>query len=178
MVLILLADGFEEIEAVTLIDVLRRADISVTTASVCEKMVKGAHSISIEADEVLENVIDNHFDMVLLPGGLIGAKNLQSSPLVQTLLQKFNTQNKYIGAICAAPVVLFSANVLKNSFTCYPGFEKNIKHANYKNDQNVIQDENILTSKGPATAFEFALHVVKLLRGLEVYEKTKQSLLL
>lgn len=176
-VVIPLANGFEEIEAFTLVDVLRRAEIDVKTAGLEKKMAKGAHGVVVEADTVLDEIQTHEYDMIVLPGGLPGAEYLAKSEKVQKLLQKFNSNGKKLGAICAAPWALKTAGVLKNKYTCYPSFEDTIEHDGYTPEQNVIKDENIMTSRGPATAMEFALAIVKELCGEKVYNDVKNGLL-
>lgn len=176
-VLIPLAMGFEEIEALTLIDVLRRAKIKVITAGLDNDVLVGAHGVKVEADSLLENVNGDEFDMIVLPGGLPGAQHLAESKKIQQLLKEFDKKDKLIGAICAAPWALSVAGVLKNRYTCYPSFEETVAKDGYEPDENVVIDENILTSRGPATAMTFALSIVKQLCGEDVYGEVKSGLL-
>lgn len=177
-VLIPLATGFEEIEALTLVDILRRANIDVITAGLDNKSITGAHNITVKTDVLLETVDHQHFDMIVLPGGLPGTEFLVKSEKVQHLLKDFDLNNKLIGAICAAPWALATANVLKSSYTCYPSFEDTIKYKGYRDDLDVVCDENIMTSKGPATAMIFALEIVRKLAGKDKYLEIKSGLLL
>ena len=177
-VLIPLAVGFEEIEAVTLIDILRRAHIDVTIAGLDREQVCGAHGITVEADMLLDDVELSVFDMIVLPGGLPGAEHLAKSEKVQKILQYFDGDNKRIGAICAAPWALATAGVLKEKYTCYPSFEKTIGKEGYISNSNVVYDHNIMTSRGPSTAMEFALAIVKELSGEEIYLSLREGLLL
>jgi 4-methyl-5(B-hydroxyethyl)-thiazole monophosphate biosynthesis enzyme len=256
---VILADGFEEIEAITLIDILRRAGANVKIVGLSEKNICGAHGIKIEADEIFddvfsrENINENidacakplnpardlnqdtkeqiskstsdcsvkqtpnldenlasnlidaaqmEFDAILLPGGLPGAKFLAQSKKLGTVLRKFSAQGKKIGAICAAPWALASAGVLCGEFVCYPGFEKQVLSANdefmrvqngeknsqicgenlqnelkFCGDKNVVINGSILTSKGPATAMEFALILVREICGEAKYNEIKSDLL-
>lgn len=176
-VLIPLANGFEEIEAMNLIDILRRADIKVQTAGLNGEMIEGAHGVVVKADTLLDNVLSDDFDMIVLPGGLPGAEYLAKSEKVQSLLKEFDSKNKLIGAICAAPWALSTAGVLKDSYTCYPSFEKSVGKDGYNPNQDVVIDKNILTSKGPATAMIFALAIVKEICGNKVYQEVKSGLL-
>lgn len=176
-VLIPLAVGFEEIEAMTLIDILRRADIEVVTAGLDRDMPQGAHGVSVQTDTLLDRVDAKEFDMILLPGGLPGAEHLAKSQKVKSLLQEFNGDNKYIGAICAAPWALSEADVLKKRYTCYPGFERQVGKDGYTDESDVVIDHNIMTSRGPATAMDFALAIVKELCGNEKYEEVRNGLL-
>lgn len=257
---VILADGFEEIEAITLIDILRRAGANVKIVGLSEKNIRGAHGIKIEADEIFddvfsrenidenidacarplnpvrdlnqdtkaqnldqileanspkstsgcsvkqtpnldENLIDD-FDAILLPGGLSGAKFLAQSKKLGAVLRKFSARGKKIGAICAAPWALASVGVLHGEFVCYPGFEKQVLSANdefmrvqngeknsqicgenlqnelkFCSDKNVVINGNILTSKGPATAMEFALILVREICGERKYSEIKSDLL-
>ncbi|MDX1809028.1 MAG: DJ-1/PfpI family protein [Sulfurospirillaceae bacterium] len=177
-VLLPLANGFEEIEALSIVDVLRRANIEVVTAAIDKKQVIGAHNIRVQADTHILDVKSTDFDMIVLPGGLPGATNLQKDENVKRLLQEFNNDKKYIGAICAAPIALKSAGVLKSAYTCYPSFEDNIGKDGYISDKDVVSDENVITSRGPATAMKFALVIVEKLCGEKLASDVKQQLLL
>ena len=176
-VLVPLADGFEEIEAITIIDVLRRGGVEVTTASLNQgEEVHGANGVTILANTLLKYVSSDEFDMIVLPGGIPGAENLRDSDKVQELIKEFK-KDKLVGAICAAPIALYSAGVLKGEeFTCYPGYEQVIKDASFK-EEKVVESENILTSRGPGTAICFSLEIVKKLVGVETYEQLKAGLL-
>ena len=176
--LLLLAIGFEEIEAISIADVLRRAGVEVVLASLDELLVRGAHNIAIKADILLAEVDESIFDVVILPGGLPGAYTLAQSPLVQKTLQYFDAQKKMIGAICAAPLALKTAGVLKNAYTCYPSFETQIEHQGYQKEPKVVCDGNITTSQGPATSILFALKLVEQLCGEKVSLQLKKDLLL
>jgi len=176
-VLVPLANGFEEIEAITIIDVLRRGDIDVIIAGLEGKNVIGAHGLEVVTQALLDEIPVDGYDMVVLPGGMPGANNLRQSEKLRTIVQKCNHENRPIGAICAAPWVLFDMGVLKDHFTCYPSFEKRIGEGEYHGEKNVVLDKNILTAAGPATAMEFALQIVKILRGAEIYEQVKAGLL-
>lgn len=177
-VLLLLAEGFEEIEATTVADILRRAKIEVVLCAVESLHVKGAHGICLIADTLLSQIDGTLFDMVVLPGGLPGATNLAKDVKVQALLQSFDKDKKHIAAICAAPLALKSAGVLKQHYTCYPSFENHILHEGYTSQSDVVCDENITTSKGPATAMAFALSLVETLCSQKMAQKLSQELLL
>ncbi len=178
-VLVPLAGGFEEIEAVSIIDVLRRADIEVLVASLDENnTVKGANGISIVSDLHVADVDLTQLDMIVLPGGVEGTYALAEDKNVVRILQYMDEKGKDIGAICAAPYALKVAGVLKKNYTCYPSFEEYIKEDGYLGDKEmVIQDENIMTSRGPATAICFGLSIVKKLKGEETYQALKAGLL-
>lgn len=176
-VAIILANGFEEIEAVSLIDILRRAEIDAVSVGLDKKCVCGAHDVELIADEILDDMKVSEFDMIVLPGGLPGAENLAKSERLGRILRDFDANNAKIGAICAAPWALATAGVLKSAYTCYPGFEKIVAHSGYTPSANVVKDQNIMTSRGPATAMEFALQIVRELKGDEAYAKLKDDLL-
>jgi len=178
-VLVPLANGFEEIEAVSIIDVLRRADIEVITASLDKnKLVKGANGIYVEADTEVINVDTQSLDMVVLPGGWDGTYALADDENIQNILKEMDSKGKHIGAICAAPFALNKAGVLKNEFTCYPSVEEQIDKDGYQGDKSmVVESENVLTSRGPGTALCFALQIVKKLKGDEMFEMLKGGLL-
>ncbi|NOX15660.1 MAG: DJ-1/PfpI family protein [Epsilonproteobacteria bacterium] len=177
-VLVPLASGFEEIEAMSIIDILRRAEIEVVVAGLGKKQVVGAHGVKVQADVHIEDTNSSNFDMIVLPGGLPGATNLQKDETVQKLLKEFDKQNKPIGAICAAPVALMSAGVLKENYTCYPSFETNIREKGYTANKDIVSDKNIITSRGPGTAMTFGLAIVSKLCGDEKSNEIRSQLLL
>ena len=176
-VAVLLAKGFEEIEAISLIDVLRRGGVDVSVVGVCSSRVVGANSIVVEADFLLEDLDSSDLDLVLLPGGLPGATNLAENENVQKLLKEMDEKNRLIGAICAAPIALKTAGVLKDNYTAYPSWEEKIQKEGYIKDKMVVKDKNILTSKGPATAICFGISIVRELMGDEVADSVKAGLL-
>lgn len=176
-ILLPISNGFEEIEALTIVDVCRRANIEVTIASIENIEVSGAHQIQVKADSLLKNLDTDLFDMVVLPGGLPNAFNLAEDELLKTTLQKFKKDDKYIGAICAAPYALHKADVLNDKYTCYPSFEQKIDPSKYIDNELVVKDEKVITSKGPATAMVFALEIVKTLEGEDKYLEVKKGLL-
>lgn len=176
-ILVAISNGFEEIEAVSIIDICRRANIEVVTAGVEDKILTGAHNIKIEMDRKIENVNSDDFDMIVLPGGLPNAFTLAKNEDVQKLLKEFKQKNKKIAAICAAPYALHSAEVLNKNYTCYPSFEEKIRLDGYQNNQDVVTDDNVVTSKGPATAMQFALEIVRVLQGEDSYQIVKEALL-
>jgi len=178
-ILVPLANGFEEIEAVSIIDVLRRAEIEVIVASLNENLlVKGANSIEIKADVELKDVSIESLDMIALPGGWDGTYALADDTNVQNILKDMDARGKPIGAICAAPFALNKAGVLKNKYTCYPSVEEQIQKDGYMGDEKmVVEDENIMTSRGIGTALCFALEIVKKFKGIETYEAIKSGIL-
>lgn len=177
-VLVPLATGFEEIEAVNLIDVLRRAGIKVIVAAVKQNLeVQGANGIIIKADRLMQGLTSEDIDMILLPGGWGGTDILAEDEMVQNLLQEMDRKNKEIAAICAAPFALHSAGVLKEKFTCYPSVEQKIRQEGYTKDQKVVEDGNVITSRGPGTAICLGLYIVKKYCGEEIYNDLRSGLL-
>lgn len=180
-VLLPLAEGFEEIEAVSLIDIMRRGGIDVTVAYLdgdfSSDLVTGANGITIQAEQPITGMIADDFDMIVLPGGWGGTNHLAQDSRVQTLLAQFKERDKYIGAICAAPFVLHKAGVLSEQYTCYPSVEEQIGGNGYTDKYEVVQDGKVLTSRGPGTAICFGLAIVKLLVGQESYDMVRSGTL-
>lgn len=176
--IIVLAEGFEEIEAVTVIDVLRRAGVDLKIAGLSGKSVKGAHDLKVEADLTLDQY-DGSADAVILPGGMPGSKHLNQSKKVAEIVQKMNSQGKLLGAICAAPALaLAPAGVLEGrKATCYPGFENNFSSSVKFSYDRVVVDQNIITSRGPGTALDFALELVEKLVDRKEADKLREGLL-
>ena len=176
-IIVPISNGFEEIEAFTIVDVCRRANIKVTIAAVENIQTIGAHDIKVQADCMIEEITSDDFDMIVLPGGLPNAFTLAENKKVQELLKEFKNENKNIGAICAAPYALYIAEVLNTNYTCYPSFENKIKDEGYHCDDAVVIDGKVITSRGPATAMAFALEIVNILCGEETYKSVKAGLL-
>ena len=161
-VLVLLAPGFEEVEALTIVDLLRRAKINITTASISELHVTGSHNVTIHADTLLKNINESDYDMIVLPGGP-GTKNLRDSDEVLSLVKKFNQNKRWVAAICAAPTVLNKAGILKDKLvTSFPSEKDVFTDSKYVTD-SVVVDENIVTSRALGTAIDFSLELIKLL---------------
>lgn len=177
IVLIVLAEGFEEIEAVTPIDVFRRAGLDVIVAGVGQREVTGAHGITVETDLMLEQY-QGHPDAVVLPGGMPGAANLRQSQSLQVLLDKMQKEKKIIGAICASPAVVLSpAGILDGKkATCYPGFENQLGPKVKFTPERVVSDGTVVTSRGPGSALEFSLELVSQLVSPEAAEKISQAM--
>lgn len=172
-VLVTLATGFEEIEAITVVDILRRVEIDVTTAYLDENPVIGSHNISINADKCLSDLKSDDFDCIILPGGLPGSENLKNDDTVISFVKNINSRGGYVAAICAAPIVLGHAGIVEGkNATCYPGFEGAMKGANYTSQPAEV-DGNIITGKGPGCSIPFALEIVKALKGEEVMTELK-----
>jgi 4-methyl-5(b-hydroxyethyl)-thiazole monophosphate biosynthesis len=166
-VLVPLAQGCEELEAVTIIDLLRRAEVQVTTASLDEKPVVASRGTRLLADTTLDQVIDEEFDMIVLPGGLPGADNLNADERIHKILKNAVDKDHYIAAICAAPKVLASAGLLNNKkATAYPGVLEALGNNAFEITAAAVQiDGKILTSRGPGTAMDFALEIITCLLG-------------
>ena len=161
-VAVMLADGFEEIEALTVVDIVRRADITCDMVSISGEEVKGAHGIVTKADKLISDAI-KEYDAIVLPGGMPGAANLRDNNKVIGLVKYFNENNKIVAAICAAPIILGKAEVVEGrNVTSYPGFEDELSKGNYL-EEHVVVDGNIITSRGPATAMLFAYKILELL---------------
>ena len=158
-VAVLLAEGFETIEALTTVDILRRAGVTCNTIGTKNLDVTTSHSITIKADKVLnEEVYD--YDVVVLPGGMPGAVNLRDDEKVNELVKKFYDEGKIVAAICAGPITLGKLGIVKGkNATCYPGFEDQLEGCNYK-DELVVVDGNIITGRGPAAAIPFAFEIL------------------
>jgi len=178
-VMVPIATGFEELEAVAMIDVMRRGGIEVTVASVKgEPEVTGAHGITLKCDRAAAEIGADDIDMVVLPGGWGGTNILAEDAHIQALLKAMDAKGKQIGAICAAPFALHAAGVLKENYTCYPSVEEQIRTEGYRGDAaQVVSDGNVMTSRGPGTAICFGLQIVKKLVGAETYAQLKEDLL-
>ena len=177
-ILVFLADGFEEIEALTPIDVLRRAGLEVKTVSVMEgPVVVGAHGVPVIADCMFDEINPSHADMLLLPGGMPGATNLDEHDGLGSLIQNFAAGGKDLAAICAAPLVLGKRGLLNGKrATCYPGFESYLEGAIYT-AALVEQDGNFITGKGPGAAMDFAFAIVEKYVGAEKVKELKQGMM-
>lgn len=172
--LVLLAEGFEEIEAVTIIDVLRRGDVAVTTASLAGKHVKGSHDIVVEADTLHDRVSVDDFDALVLPGGP-AAKTLREDARAQATIRRAAEKGKLVAAVCAAPTALDAAGVLSGKrATAYPGSKL---PSAQQVEERVVEDGNVITGRGPGTSIEFALKVVERLSGAAVAKETAEKLL-
>ena len=181
MVYVFLADGFEEIEALTPVDLLRRAGVDVKTVGVTGKTVAGAHAITVTADvtadEALASLERETPEMIVLPGGMPGADNLNASDAVDRFMQRCAEEDAFIGAICAAPYVLGVRGLLRGRMaTCFPGFEDRLEGAEYY-DCDVIRDGNIITGRAMGAATEFALELVAAICGDDAAERMKGKIL-
>lgn len=168
-VLVPLAQGCEELEAVSIIDLLRRANIEVVTAGLTDGPIEASRGTRLLADTTLDDALNKDFDMVVLPGGLPGADHLNDDPRILTLLKSMAAKHKYTAAICAAPKVLATAGILQGkSATSFPGvLEKMDLPSTTLQSAPVVQDGKVITSQGPGTAMDFALTLIELLVGKE-----------
>lgn len=178
-VIVPLAQGCEELEAVTIIDVLRRAGIEVVTVGLDAKPVVASRGVKLIPDTVIDDVMEDAFDMIILPGGLPGSDNLNADARIHQLLQRLTAEEKYTAAICAAPKVLATAGLLDGRHaTSYPGVIDTMHLPETKlSEEPVIVDGKVVTSRGPGTAMEFALTLVALLAGNEMRQQVEAPLL-
>ena len=178
-IFVFLAEGFEEIEALTPVDVLRRAGLSVQTVSVMdEQVVAGAHGVPVLADKMFAEINPEDAEMILLPGGLPGATNLDAHEGLSQLILDFAEADKPLAAICAAPLVLGNRGLLQSKkATCYPGFETYLQGAEYT-AALVEKDGNIITGKGPGAAMEFAFAIVEKYCGMDKVNELKQGMMI
>ena len=176
-VYVFFADGFEEIEAFTAVDVIRRAGLNVEMVTVTpDEIVTGAHGVPVLCDKNIVNCDFFDADLILLPGGMPGAVTLEKCDDLRKRVLRFAEQEKPMAAICAAPMVLGKLGLLKGrKATCYPGFEQYLEGAEYTG-AIVEKDGNIITGKGPGAAMEFALAVVELLLGKEKVKELKEAM--
>ena len=176
-VLIPLAPGFEDLEAVTLVDLLRRAGIEVVTAGLHDGLIEGSRGLRVQPDATLDTVLARDFDMIALPGGMPGAENLKNDPRVLALLQRLGSAGKFTVAICAAPMALAAAGLLDGRrATSYPGFLENLPKTTVLLDP-VVVDGKVATSRGPGTAMDFTLALIELLVGKPKRDQVEAGLL-
>ena len=177
MVYLFLANGFEEIEALCPLDLLRRAGVEVTTIGVGGEMIRGSHGITVQADMPDTMLADANPEMIILPGGMPGSKNLDASRVVDSALRVAARKGAYIAAICAAPFVLGKRGLLEGKEAiCYPGFEKELTGARIS-EKKVVRDGNIITAAGMGVALEFGLALVTALKGEEAADALRRAVL-
>ena len=177
MVYCFLADGFEELEAIAPIDMLKRAGVEVVTVGVTGKNVTGSHNITFVADKTIDEVVlSDSIEAVILPGGMPGTLNLEKSDTVQKAVDFAAANDKYVCAICAAPSILGHKGLLKNkNATAFPGFEKDLEGA-LVNGDFVVRDGKFITAKGAGVATEFGLEIVACLKGREKSDEIKATI--
>ncbi|MGQ9685218.1 MAG: DJ-1 family glyoxalase III [Thiobacillaceae bacterium] len=177
-VLVPLAPGFEDLEATTIVDILRRAGVEVITAGLTPGLVQGSRGLRVQPDVSLDEVLDRDFDMIALPGGMPGSEHLKNDPRVQALLKRMSNEGRYTAAICAAPMALAAAGLLDGRrATSYPGVvdKLNLPGTVYLSEP-VVVDGKVVTSRGPGTAMDFALALAELLVGRAVRDQVEAAL--
>jgi len=177
-VLVPLAEGFEELEAITITDLLTRARIEVVTAGLKPGPVKASRGTTVIPTTDLDTALQKEYDMIVLPGGQPGANNLQGDNRILSTLKKMYNKGKVVAAICAAPKALAAAGVLENrNATCFPGSIDTSLHPTINvSDDVVVIDENIITSRGPGTAMDFALTLIETLVGMGIRNEVETAL--
>ena len=178
-VLVPLAQDCEELEAITITDLLTRAGMLVTTVGLDSEPVKASRGMVLLPNTTIDAVMELSFDLMVLPGGLPGATHLQTNKKIQSKLKAMAEDNKIVAAICAAPKALASAGLLKNKrYTCYPGsMGSDLVDSNLYSESNVVIDGNIVTSRGPGTAMDFALSLIEILLGKDKRLEVEMPLL-
>ncbi|HOW82185.1 MAG TPA: DJ-1/PfpI family protein [Spirochaetota bacterium] len=175
-VLVPLAAGMEEIEAVTIIDVLRRAGIDTVSAALGENPVAGSHGIAVNTDTSIDAIDSGSFGCIALPGGMPGSQNLADDARVNRIIRDIHNRGGILAAICAAPMVLGRAGLLDGKkATCYPGFQHELLGAEYIPGPFIL-DGNILTGKGPGCAIPFALKLVEMIKGKKESDALKEAM--
>ena len=175
---VLFIDGFEEIEAITIVDVLRRAEFNTLLIGVDGAEITGSHGICVKMDQQLHDTTADQFEAVVLPGGMPGAVNLANNSKVVSLLQRLSREDKKIGAICAAPIALQSAGILVGrKITCYPTVEKQLTQSVYTGEP-VTVDGNIITGQGAGVALLFSLKLVEILGKPECAAELKHKMIM
>lgn len=177
--LVFLAEGFEEIEALSPVDFLRRVGVDVDTVSITkEKKVLGAHGIPVIADKIIDEINSEEYMGLYIPGGIPGSTNLRDNERVIELVKEFNKAGKILSSICAGPIVLDKAGVIKDKkVTSYPSFEDSLKNiGEYIDDEIVVEDGNIITGRGPAIAAYEAFKLVEIIKGKESLNKLKDEI--
>ena len=175
-VLVPLAQGCEELEAITVVDLLRRAGVSVVTAGLDDKPVRAARGTVMVPDTTLDEALNQEYDMVVLPGGVPGADHLDGDPRIRGLLKKMVDEDRFTAAICAAPKVLASTGLLAGKkVTSFPGALDAFDGLDYRTDP-VVQDGKLITSRGPGTAMDFALTLIENLVGKDRRDEVEAGL--
>lgn len=176
MVYILLGEGFEEVEALTAADLLRRAGVEVSLVGLEDRMVTGAHAIAVQADCTLEQVSEEDMTMLVLPGGLGGVEAIQMNLFALALIQKAWDHGVYLAAICAAPTILAHMGVLdRRKAVCFPGMEDQMGSAVVQKGQTVVVDGHLITGEAPGASYDFALKLVEILKGREAAQQLRNA---
>ena len=175
-VAVLLANGFETLEGLTVVDILRRAEVECNTFALEGTEVTTSHNIVVKADKNIMDEEIKDYDFIVLPGGMPGSTNLRDNKRVIELIKEFNEKQKWVCAICAGPIALGKAGISQGkNITCYPGFEDQLGNCNYK-DELVVVDGNIITGRGPAAAIPFAFEILSKISE-EKADKVKKAML-
>ncbi|HBA96523.1 MAG TPA: DJ-1 family protein [Lachnospiraceae bacterium] len=176
--LIFLATGYEDVEMLTVVDMLRRAGTTINMVSITGELeVTSSHNVVIKADELFENADIDSADMLILPGGLLGTQNLLSFKPLTDKLEEFNSAGKFLAAVCAAPSILGTLGILKGRHaTCYPGFEEKLIGAIYQK-KPVVRDGNIITSRGMGTCIDFSGEIITVLDSAQKAEEIKAKII-
>lgn len=176
MIYMFLADGFEEVEALAPLDILRRASLNIKTVGVTGEFVTGVHGITVKADTLIEEIDRNNIEALILPGGLGGTENMEKNKTVKELILYANKNKKLICAICAAPSILGKMGLLSGKkATCYPGFEDTFNGGEYIKE-SVVKCNNFITSDGMGSAFKFGFAITEELASYEIAEKIKEQI--
>ncbi|WP_237698583.1 MULTISPECIES: DJ-1 family glyoxalase III [unclassified Hydrogenobaculum] len=177
-VAVLLAPGFEEVEAIAPIDILRRGGVEVLIVGVKDKVIPSARNVKIEVDLTIDELNDvDNLDMIIIPGGMTGVENLKKSEEVKNLINQMNAKKKYVSAICAGPLVLKNAGVVENKhITSHPSVKLEFNEHLYK-EESVVEDENIISSRGPATAMVFGFRLLEKLTSKEKAKEVAKAML-
>jgi 4-methyl-5(b-hydroxyethyl)-thiazole monophosphate biosynthesis len=176
-VLVVIADGFEELEAVSIVDICRRGGLEVTVCSTNSIDVVGARDIVLKAD-ILISQIDSidFYSAIILPGGDVNARTLKKNKIVQSIIKEFKVRDKFICAICASPIALSEAGVIDGEFTCYPNYNSEINSGDFI-EQDVVKSDKLITSRGPATASDFAFEIVSSLHSKQKSKEIQKAML-
>lgn len=176
---VLLKNGFEEIEALTIVDYLRRAEVKVVTVSMEEKIeVEGGHQIKVKADKLFSDINKEDIDIVYIPGGLPAAEGLKEDERVIDLLKHLDEEGKLIASMCAGPMVLNKAGLLADkTATSYPGLAEEIDNVASYSEEAVVKSKNVITSRGPATAVLLALALIEEVKGENVRKEIEEDIL-
>lgn len=170
------AEGYEELEALTVVDVLRRAKIEVVMTGISKETVTSARDISVQMDTTIEKLNHDDIDMIVLPGGVPGTQNLEANSLVLENIKRFKEQGKWLAAICAAPSILGKLGLLMGEkATCYPGYEKYLEGCEYR-DESTVVSHKIITGKGAGTSLAFAFGILENIQGKEAVDQLKKNM--
>lgn len=176
-VLIPIAPGFEEIEALAVVDILRRAGVEIIMAGTADSPIEGRNKIKVLSDASLDSVKENDFDMIVLPGGAVGTENLKKDARIKEIVERFYKKGKFVTAICAAPTVLSAIGITDGkTVTSHPTVRTKLDKEKIS-DQRVVVDGNIITSQGPGTAIEFAFKLVEVLLGKDKVAEVNKGVL-